>query len=125
MSSYMTLPWPPTINTFYTVARNRKILSKRGRQYKKDAQIFLMKHKPSKIEGKVKVTIVANPPDRRKRDLDNILKPILDALTEYGVYDDDSDIDELTIIRSDIRKFGDIYVRVDAIQNNSSTEEVA
>jgi len=28
------LPWPPTVNTYYTVARGRKILSKKGRAYK-------------------------------------------------------------------------------------------
>jgi len=50
------------------------------------------------------------PPDRRKRDVDNILKALLDALTHAGVYEDDSFIDDLRVVRGAVIKGG--YCRV-------------
>lgn len=94
------LPWPPTVNHYYTVARGRKILSAKGRKYKSDCQWLLASQKPDKARGSsVSVTIHAHPPDKRKRDLDNLLKPVLDILTESQLIEDDSQIDELSIIR--------------------------
>lgn len=37
-----------------------------------------------------KLTVRINRPDRRKRDLDNLLKPILDLLGHYGLIENDS-----------------------------------
>ena len=101
------LPWPPTVNTYYTIARGRKILSKKGRDYKKYA---MPPWTGNLVSGQVEVNIEAHPPDKRKRDLDNILKPILDLLTNNGVWKDDSQVDVLRIRRRHIAKPG--YVRV-------------
>ncbi|MEY4713325.1 MAG: hypothetical protein RIS88_2775 [Pseudomonadota bacterium] len=38
-------------------------------------------------------------PDRRRRDLDNTLKATQDAMTHAGIWDDDSQIDDLRIVR--------------------------
>lgn len=98
----INLDWPPTVNHYYTVARGRKILSQRGRDYKKAQGWQMIAQTIAKhMSGKFKVHITANPPDRRRRDLDNLLKPILDCLTEYGAITDDSDIDELLIRRAE------------------------
>jgi crossover junction endodeoxyribonuclease RusA len=43
--------------------------------------------------------IDAYPPDRRRRDLDNIQKAILDSLEKAGAYNDDSQIDLLIVSR--------------------------
>jgi crossover junction endodeoxyribonuclease RusA len=37
-----------------------------------------------------KLTVFVERPDRRKRDLDNLLKPILDLLGHYGLIENDS-----------------------------------
>jgi Holliday junction resolvase RusA-like endonuclease len=47
------------------------------------------------IDYPVSVSIYAAPPDRRKRDIDNLAKPILDALTHAGVWVDDSVVADL------------------------------
>jgi len=39
-------------------------------------------------------------PDRRKRDIDNTLKALLDALTHAGVWLDDSQVVDLRIRKS-------------------------
>ncbi len=53
--------------------------------------------------------ILVYPPDRRARDLDNLGKALLDALTKAGVYGDDSQIDHLTFAR---RKNGTQIIQI-------------
>ncbi len=58
------------------------------------------------LEGRLAVHITLFPPDRRKRDVDNILKALLDACEHAGCYDSDSQIDELHIVRRELKKDG-------------------
>ena len=73
------------------------IISAKGRDYRKAVELLVAKelviirHKPMRVE------IEAFRPDRRKRDLDNLLKAPLDAMTHCRVWDDDSQIQELSI----------------------------
>ncbi len=107
----LRLDWPPTINTYYTVVRNRKILSARGRKYKKAALLSLMEQSaPRQQRGAFDVLIDAYPPDKRRRDLDNVLKPILDCLTDYGLWDDDVQVEDLRIRRRQVQSPG--FVRI-------------
>lgn len=54
--------------------------------------------------ARLTVALVAYPPDRRARDLDNILKAALDALQHAQAFDDDSQIDRLIVDRGEVRK---------------------
>jgi crossover junction endodeoxyribonuclease RusA len=58
------------------------------------------------LEGRLAVHITLFPPDRRKRDVDNILKALLDACEHAGCYESDSQIDELHIVRREVKKGG-------------------
>ena len=51
------------------------------------------------MRGRLSMTMTLFPPDKRRRDLDNAFKAPLDALAHAGVYEDDSQIDVLTIRR--------------------------
>ena len=82
-------------------------MTKRGRDFKKNA---MPAWKGSPLSGRLEVNIEAYPSSKRRFDLDNILKPILDLLTDNGVWLDDSQVDILRIRRRDIEKPG--YVRV-------------
>ncbi len=109
----ITLPWPPTVNHYYTIARGRKILSKRGRDYKRQCGIEMLVQKIHRSNpGPYSIFIRAFPPDKRRRDLDNILKPLLDSLTEYGAIGDDSMIDDLRIQRFNPVKDGRVELLV-------------
>ena len=44
------------------------------------------------LDGALAVRIKAYPPDKRKRDIDNIQKPLLDAMEKAGVYRNDCQI---------------------------------
>ncbi len=106
------LPWPPTVNNYYTIWKGRKILSKRAKKFKTDCAVYIKR--PSKpFEGEVRVSISLKMPDKRKRDIDNLLKPILDALTDYGVYCDDSQIFSLSIFKDPYMNAGEVLVIVE------------
>jgi Holliday junction resolvase RusA-like endonuclease len=49
------------------------------------------------IPGDVSVEILVIKPDRRRRDLDNMAKSIIDALVLNGVIDDDSLIQKILL----------------------------
>jgi crossover junction endodeoxyribonuclease RusA len=59
------------------------------------------------LMSRLEVCIDAYPPDARVRDLDNLLKPALDSMQDYGMFND-GQIDILRIRR--MEKGG--YVRV-------------
>jgi crossover junction endodeoxyribonuclease RusA len=54
----------------------------------------------------------AFPPDHRRRDLDNIQKPVLDALEHAGVYEDDSQIDLLITRRREAVADGRLTIEI-------------
>jgi crossover junction endodeoxyribonuclease RusA len=95
----LTLPWPPSVNTYWRMFKNRMIISEAGRKYRVAVgeQVLLQTRGKARTNGPVKVTIEAWKPDNRRRDLDNLLKAVLDSLGHAGVYIDDSLIVDLRI----------------------------
>ncbi len=67
--------------------------------------------------GRLSVAIHASPPDKRRRDLDNLLKGVLDALQHCGVIRDDADIDSLAIVRAPVVKGGAIKIEVQEVRS--------
>ncbi|EFL9616820.1 DUF968 domain-containing protein [Escherichia coli] len=61
--------------------------------------------------------IIAEPPDKRRRDLDNILKAPLDALTHAGLLIDDEQFDEINIVRGQRVPGGRLGVKIYKIES--------
>lgn len=96
----ISLPWPPTVNTYWRNVKGRTLISKAGRAYRKLVGGLVLEQGANRqFADRVSVQISAVAPDRRKRDLDNILKALLDALTYAGVWQDDEQIDEIHMRR--------------------------
>jgi crossover junction endodeoxyribonuclease RusA len=94
----ITLPWPPSVNTYWRNVNGRTIISAKGREYREtvgDQTMF--QRQVNHFTGPLRVVIEAWRPDKRRRDLDNLLKATLDGLAHAGVYDDDSQIVDLHI----------------------------
>lgn len=51
-------------------------------------------------------------PDRRRRDVDNYAKALLDSLTEAGVWADDSQIRDLRLVWGDVLPGGKAVVTI-------------
>ena len=97
----MVLPWPPTVNTYWRSVGGRVLISRDGREYRKAiAELAAAEAWPKFGNARLSVAIEAWMPDKRRRDLDNLLKSLLDSLTHAGVWDDDSQIDALAIWRA-------------------------
>lgn len=111
------LPWPPSVNRIWRRVGNKTILSAEGREFRKTVQGICVINGISgkRIAGRLSVCITANPPDRRKRDIDNLQKAPLDALTHAAVWEDDSQIDELLIRRDGIVSGGSIQITIKEI----------
>ena len=56
--------------------------------------------------------ITIHPPDKRRRDIDNVQKALLDALQHGGAYGDDSQIVRLTIEKGDPLDGGKTLVQI-------------
>lgn len=109
------LPWPPTANRYWRNVNGRMVLSREGRRYREavDGLVWRLCREGGGVgfgESDLEVTIEAYPPDRRRRDLDNLLKPILDALQYAGMFDDDSQIVSLHIRKCSMASDG--FVRI-------------
>lgn len=98
----LTLPWPPSVNKYWRTYQGRMIISAEGRSYRKAvADQVLIQRGAKHYAGKLRVQIEAYRPDNRRRDLDNLLKAVLDGCTHAGVWEDDSNIVDLRIYWAD------------------------
>jgi crossover junction endodeoxyribonuclease RusA len=85
--------------------KGKTLISAAGRQYRNDVitcVVFAFAKK--RLAGRLHVELDLFPPDRRKRDIDNFSKAILDGLTHAEVWLDDSQIDVMTVTRCDVNK---------------------
>ena len=64
------------------------------------------------VDEPVLMEVYLHPPDVRKRDLDNYMKGLLDALVQAGILEDDSLIDQLFIYRGNKMKDGKVRVEI-------------
>ena len=119
MKSSFFLPWPPSNNTYYRRVGNKTLISKKGREYKKAVLEHCLRFGVKSFgEDKLSVVMIAYYPDRRKRDLDNLFKAVLDGLMKAGVFNDDSQIEYLSIKKAEIEKPGMIFVDIESMEDD-------
>ena len=98
----LELPYPPTVNTYWRANGHRRYISPAGVAFTKEVSVIVKNQKPKTFGDKqVAVSVMIHPRSKRKFDLDNTLKAILDALMKAGMYDDDSQIEYIEIARGE------------------------
>jgi len=114
----ITLPWPPSVNHYWRASGVRRFISEEGQLFRSVTIVKSHMHKGSYINNeKLSVLVEAYPPDRRRRDLDNILKSLLDALQHAKVYADDNQIDKISVWRCPmLREGGKVVVTIGIIE---------
>ena len=114
-----SLPWPQWVNEYWKPVRVgsfcKVISSAKAKRYAEEVDSVIWHRfgtlKPIECEVEIEVGVVL--PDRRKRDLDNILKGPLDGLSKAGFWADDSLVRRITIERSgEVEKPGRLDVTV-------------
>lgn len=98
----INLEWPPSANTYWRRNGGRYFISNKGQNYRQHVLqtcLSLGLAKSFSENDRLRLSVLAFPPDKRRRDLDNLFKSILDSLQWAKVFNDDSQIDELSIKR--------------------------
>ena len=88
------LPFPPSTNNLFINVKHGRIPSQRYEDWRLEAGLMLNKHQP--VAGPVSIAYEFGEPDRRKRDLDNLLKAPSDLLVTHGVIE----ADDCSIVKS-------------------------
>lgn len=115
----LTLPFPPSVNTYWRNTRKGVLISASGRCFRSNAIAAVyqqLKRRPKPITVNVAVTVMLYPPDKRLRDLDNYLKAALDSLTHAGVWMDDKQIKRLIVEWGPVTKGGKSEVTISEYQ---------
>jgi crossover junction endodeoxyribonuclease RusA len=87
------LPYPPSVNSLYfnLPGGGGRAKTLRYREWKKEAAWLISIARKGERLGAYGLTVLAGRPDKRRRDLGNLLKAIEDALVEGGAIEDDSE----------------------------------
>ena len=106
------LPYPPSVNHYWRIWRGRMVIGREGRAYRAMVCSALQGAGVEPLDGPLCVQIELFPPDRRRRDCDNALKALLDALQHAGAYHDDAQIVWLLVVKDEVIRGGKVSVQV-------------
>jgi len=102
----LLLPWPPSVNHYWLQRGKARFISPRGRAFRQAVAEECAMQGVTPLDGRLAVHVALWPPDKRRRDIDNLLKALLDACEHAGCYADDNQISELHIIRHEVQSGG-------------------
>ena len=126
----LTLPWPPTVNHYYGRTRNGRVyLKPAGKRYRFEAAVALARMGHPRLAGRVRVHLTLSPPDKRRRDIDNIRKAIYDAISDRpghrGIIQDDAQIlgDAAVFVDLDTDRAGVIVTVIEIGEDNGNQKD--
>ena len=125
MKISLMLPYPPSANSYWYRSGKNIFINKKGREYRRTVSALLAYWRIPTFprDAKVKVTVIAHPPDRRKRDIDNILKCLFDSLERGGVFYDDNQVEEMEVTRGDVVSGGLVEVTIEDINDSERNRQ--
>ena len=131
----LVLPYPPSVNHYWQhkAVRSRKtrrwqvikFLSSRAKEFRTNVRNSVLEQLgfPPKLKGRLAVIVnqhygprdEANEHAGAQQDIDNCLKSLFDALEEAKVFINDSQIDELLVVRKRRAAIGRVEVTIKTI----------
>jgi crossover junction endodeoxyribonuclease RusA len=91
------LPFPPSANRLWRTGSGRVFKSAEYSGWLIEAAVEARKQKFNKFIGAYKLSMTAARPDKRKRDLDNLIKPVSDLLASIGAIENDSQAEQINL----------------------------
>ncbi len=117
----LELPYPPSINHYFSYYQGRPVLSKDARSYRHLVRRIAIANGVKPLMGPLAVRIEIYPPDDRRRDCDNVQKAILDALQHAGAFWDDSQVVWLLSIKYPSQAKAGVKVQLDDASSQKLT----
>ena len=102
-----------SVNKYYRSWQGKVLISKDGREFKRQVDLLLNNY--IKVYGKIKLTIILYFKDKRKRDLDNYNKVLIDCL-KNKLFEDDDQIYQLYMEKHIACGFNKICIGVESIE---------
>ena len=107
------LPYPPSVNNYWHTSGKRRYISPAGKKFTEDVAKNVYEQGYKRFGNKsLGISVMIHPRSKRRFDLDNTLKAILDALMKAGCYDDDSQFEYIEIARGEARDGGAAVVHI-------------
>lgn len=104
------MPYPPSVNAYYTHVRGRTFVSTVGKRYRERVRALI--RSGGHLPGRVTAIAEFYPPDRRRRDEDNLFKAFFDSI-KYGLIEDDSQVKvTLAVMGDPVPPAGLVYLRI-------------
>jgi crossover junction endodeoxyribonuclease RusA len=111
----LELPFPVSVNQYYRAILRGKfctsIMSAKGREFKQRVSHLVADSERQPTDKPVMVIIKLFPPSKRRYDVDNMLKSLLDSLIGIA-YDDDSQIQCLAISKEAVTVGGKCTIKI-------------
>jgi len=107
-----------SVNKMYFQQGRRRVLTKDYRDYKETIKKIIGFKRLPPVINEVKIKLVYFQPDNRKRDIDNIIKPILDGITQSGYWADDSIVIKVTAEKKPPHIFPRVVCTIEGIEKN-------
>lgn len=102
----LTTPVPPTLNHNIGARGKSRYMTAAYKDFLWSVAEEWARRRPSNWDASTRFEIVIKLhfATRRKCDIDNRIKPLLDALTRAGVWDDDAQVDAIKVRRGGVDK---------------------
>src|SRR5690606_33375108 len=100
------LPYPPSVNNLFANSKNGgRYAVESYKAWRKAAGEEIIAQRRQRIKGRFSLAIYVVRPDKRKRDVANLIKAVEDLLVEMQVVEDDSLAERVTIQWADAGSF--------------------
>jgi crossover junction endodeoxyribonuclease RusA len=93
----LELPFAPSVNRLWRMGKGRRMYKSSVYEgWQTSCEVIIYQKRPVPILGMYRLVIEAKRPDKRRRDIDNIIKSVSDVLESTGLIENDCLCQEVT-----------------------------
>ncbi len=81
----LVLPYPPTVNTYWRRRGSTYFISEEGKRYRRAVALIVRQQRLKlSLSGRLAIKVIAEPPDKRRRDLRQYPESTAGCADAYG-----------------------------------------